>query len=116
MPMRVVLDEPDLTVAWLAPATPIMYWATAAGRDHPLARGDGRGGAVEHRGLHRWVERERLFAARHRRDLGMLPAGVLSQGFIALSLEAHRTTASARVSYRGIELRFPTSTLADEVV
>lgn len=67
-------------------------------------------------GFTSWVERERLFAARHRRDLGMLPAGVLSQGFIALSLEAHRTTASARVSYRGIELRFPTSTLADEVV
>jgi hypothetical protein len=33
MPMRVVLDEPDLTVAWLAPATLIMYWPTAAGRD-----------------------------------------------------------------------------------
>lgn len=33
MPMRVVLDEPDLKVAWLAPATPIMYWATASGED-----------------------------------------------------------------------------------
>ena len=33
MPMRVVLDEPDLTVAWLAPATPIKHWSTADGRD-----------------------------------------------------------------------------------
>lgn len=33
VPLRVVLDEPDLTVTWLAPATPIMYWATADGRD-----------------------------------------------------------------------------------
>lgn len=33
MPMRVVLDDPELTVAWLAPSTPIMYWATADGRD-----------------------------------------------------------------------------------
>ena len=33
MPMRVVLDEPDLMVAWLAPATPIKHWATADGRD-----------------------------------------------------------------------------------
>ena len=33
MPMRVVLDDRDLTVAWLAPATPIMYWASNAGGD-----------------------------------------------------------------------------------
>lgn len=33
LPMRVISDEPDLTVAWLAPATPIMYWADAEGRD-----------------------------------------------------------------------------------
>lgn len=33
IPMRVVLDDPELTVAWLAPETPIMYWATMEGRD-----------------------------------------------------------------------------------
>lgn len=40
LPMRVVVDSVDLTVAWLAPRTPIMYWATADGgdpRQTPLA-------------------------------------------------------------------------------
>lgn len=39
LPMRCVLDRPDMTVAWLAPETGIMYWATADGgdpRDTPL--------------------------------------------------------------------------------
>lgn len=41
LPLRVVTDEPELVVGWLAPATPIMYWATADGRDPrrvPIAR------------------------------------------------------------------------------
>jgi hypothetical protein len=33
LPLRVVLDEPNVTVAWLAPATPIMYCATGDGHD-----------------------------------------------------------------------------------
>lgn len=33
LPMRVVCDAPALMVGWLAPATPIMYWATPDGRD-----------------------------------------------------------------------------------
>ena len=33
MPMRVVRDEPRLFVAWLAPRTPISYWATDDGSD-----------------------------------------------------------------------------------
>ncbi len=39
LPLRVVVDEPELLVAWLAPATPIMYWSTVDGldpRDVPL--------------------------------------------------------------------------------
>lgn len=41
LPMRVVADTEHATVAWLAPRTPILYWATADGsdpRDTPLAR------------------------------------------------------------------------------
>lgn len=33
MPMRIVQDDDGMTVAWLAPATPIMYWATIDGED-----------------------------------------------------------------------------------
>ena len=33
LPMRVVEHTEDLLVAWLAPGTPIMYWATEDGRD-----------------------------------------------------------------------------------
>lgn len=39
LPMRVVEDGPDRTVAWLASGTPILYWATPDGgdpRDLPL--------------------------------------------------------------------------------
>jgi len=41
MPMQVVLDDPELTVAWLAPETSIMSWATVDGlepRGIPLNR------------------------------------------------------------------------------
>lgn len=31
--LRVVVDQPEFLVAWLAPKTPIMYWATADGLD-----------------------------------------------------------------------------------
>lgn len=33
MPLRVIADEPRYLVGWLGPSTPIMYWATADGRD-----------------------------------------------------------------------------------
>lgn len=33
LPVRVVRDEPDRLVSWLAPGTPILYWALADGRD-----------------------------------------------------------------------------------
>jgi len=33
LPMRVVLDGSDRLVTWLAPGTPIMYWALSDGRD-----------------------------------------------------------------------------------
>lgn len=33
LPVRVVLDEPDRMVSWLAPGTPILYWALSDGRD-----------------------------------------------------------------------------------
>lgn len=33
LPLRVVIDKPEVLVAWLAPMTPIMYWATVDGLD-----------------------------------------------------------------------------------
>lgn len=33
LPLRVVVDEPELLVGCLGPKTPIMYWSTADGRD-----------------------------------------------------------------------------------
>lgn len=33
LPMRVAADEGNLLACWLAPGTPIMYWALEDGRD-----------------------------------------------------------------------------------